>query len=257
MLRALASKQLLSTQTMRINLPSTLLLAGIASTSVAWAPVALGNNPRSSPSVGAPVGVSWPTSSAICRSSIHSTSSALHALMPPLSSQYEEHIPLARDAMKFIDDSPDPFHAVKTSAEALESIGFVEWKDDGSADDSALSPGGKYYFTRNKSTLVAFTVGANYQPGNGFKIIGSHTDSPNLKVKPYSKRTTAKGGGPSGAIQLAVECYGGGLWHTWFDRDLGVSGRVFLRDRESGKIRQVRKIDIYIVFVFSGTNVFI
>ena len=139
--------------------------------------------------------------------------------------------------MQFIDNSPDPFHAVKSASDALENVGFIEWKDDD--NDDTLVPGGKYYFTRNKSTLVAFTIGNNYKPGSGFKIIGSHTDSPNLKVKPYSKRTTSKDGGSSGAIQLAVECYGGGLWHTWFDRDLGVSGRVFVRDDESGKIRQV------------------
>lgn len=144
--------------------------------------------------------------------------------------------------MQFIDNSPDPFHAVKSASDALENVGFIEWKDDD--NDDTLVPGGKYYFTRNKSTLVAFTIGNNYKPGSGFKIIGSHTDSPNLKVKPYSKRTTSKDGGSSGAIQLAVECYGGGLWHTWFDRDLGVSGRVFVRDDESGKIRQeLVKID--------------
>ena len=65
---------------------------------------------------------------------------------------------------------------------------------------------------------MAFAIGKKYQPGNGFKIIGSHTDSPNLKIKPNSKRTTDKNGGVSGAIQIGVECYGGGLWHTWFDR---------------------------------------
>ena len=161
--------------------------------------------------------------------------------MPPLSSHYEEHIPLARDAMKFIDNSPDPFHCVKSSVVELQKVGFTEWNDDedSTTTTTTLVPGGKYYFTRNKSTLVAFTIGTHYKPGSGFKIIGSHTDSPNLKVKPYSKRTTSKDGGVSGSIQLAVECYGGGLWHSWFDRDLGVSGRVFVRDDESGKIRQV------------------
>ena len=202
------------------------------------------------------------------------TSTALRAAstsstMPPLSSHYDAHLPLARDAMKFIDDSPDPFHAVRSSVDALEAAGFVEWKDvydgdddtiedDDDDDESAdsnndssneLAPGGKYYFTRNKSTLVAFAVGARYRPGRGFKIIGSHTDSPNLKVKPYSKRTTTRDGGTSGAIQLAVECYGGGLWHTWFDRDLGVSGRVFVRDDDgSGRIRQVSFILGHVCF---------
>ncbi|KAL7539489.1 hypothetical protein ACHAXR_009939 [Thalassiosira sp. AJA248-18] len=172
---------------MRTNHPSILILAGIAGTS-AWAPLALGNNPR--------LGVSPSISSPHHRPIHGSTTTSLSAAstMPPLSSHYEEHLPIARDAMKFIDDSPDPFHAVKSAKNALENVGFVEWKDDEEGAD-ALAPGGKYLFTRNKSTLVAFTVGSNYKPGSGFKIIGSHTDSPNLKVKPYSKRTTTKDGG--------------------------------------------------------------
>ena len=65
--------------------------------------------------------------------------------------------------------------------------------------------GGKYFFTRNKSTLVAFKVGEGYRPGNGFKIIGGHTDSPNIKVKTRSKKRSPE----TGCIQLSVECYGG------------------------------------------------
>ncbi len=142
--------------------------------------------------------------------------------------------------MQFIDNSPDPFHVVQSAKEALEMVGFVHWNEN-----EKLHPGGKYYFTRNKSTLVAFAIGQHYPlpstsssssmtaGGGGFKIIGSHTDSPNLKIKPYSKRTTSKDGGISGMRQLSVECYGGGLWHTWFDRDLGVSGRVFVREEEN------------------------
>ena len=74
-------------------------------------------------------------------------------------------------------------------------------------------------------------------------VAGGHTDSPNLKLKPRSKRH-----GGSGTVQLAVECYGGGLWHTWFDRDLGLSGRVMVRHAESGRIEQrLLKIDRAIV----------
>lgn len=95
-------------------------------------------------------------------------------------------------------------------------------------------PGGKYYYTCNKSTLVAFAIGKQYTPGAGaFKIIGGHTDSPNLKIKPRSKRISS----PSNTLQVGAECYGGGLWHTWFDRDLGISGRVFVREPD-GSIRQ-------------------
>ena len=138
--------------------------------------------------------------------------------------------------MPFPDASPDPYHVVKTSADQLEAAGFRKWNES-----EKVGPGDKLYFTRNRSTLVAFTVGANYKSGGGFKVIGSHTDSPNLKVKPFSKRSD-KSGGSSGMIQLGVECYGGGLWHTWFDRDLGVSGRVFVREGE-GITQKLVKID--------------
>lgn len=156
------------------------------------------------------------------------------ASMPPLITT-EQHLPLAKKAMTFIDDSPDPFHVVQTSADMLSAAGFQEL-DETVPYTGKLVPGGKYYFTRNKSTLVAFCVGKKYEPGNGFKVIGGHTDSPNLKVKPRSKRSS------SGCTQIAVECYGGGLWHTWFDRDLGISGRVLVRNGD--KIEQkLVKID--------------
>jgi len=160
--------------------------------------------------------------------------------MPPLSisqNSIETHLPLAKKAMKFLDSSPDPFHAVQTSVEMLEDANFIEIKDN-SPFKGELKRGGRYYFTRNKSSIVAFVVGNKFEPGNGFKVIGGHTDSPCLKIKPRSKKTS------SGCIQLAVECYGGGLWHTWFDRDLGISGRVLLRSEDGTKIEQkLIKID--------------
>jgi aspartyl aminopeptidase len=86
------------------------------------------------------------------------------------------------------------------------------------------------YFTRNKSTIVAFAVGKQRKQGNGFKIIGGHTDSPNMKVKTRSKKRSSA----TGCIQSYIESYSGGLWHAWFDRDLGISGRVLVRDDGTG-----------------------
>ncbi|GKY94490.1 hypothetical protein MPSEU_000414900 [Mayamaea pseudoterrestris] len=154
-------------------------------------------------------------------------SSCCHAFaaQPPLHPVSPMQTELARKAMKFIDASPDPFHAVQTSIQLLKQAGFVQLKGP---YKNLIKAGGKYYFTKNKSTLVAFCIGNQYSADTaaaGFKIIGAHTDSPNLRVKPRSKRKSASGN----LVQLGVECYGGGLWHTWFDRDLGVSGRVLVR----------------------------
>ena len=117
--------------------------------------------------------------------------------MPPLT-KTAEHLPLAQKAMAYIDSSSDPFHAVQSSVNLLKQAGFEELSDM-EAYRGKIQAGGKYYFTRNKSTLVAFTVGAKYEAGNGFKIIGGHTDSPNLRVKPRSKRSAA------GCTQIGVE----------------------------------------------------
>ena len=128
--------------------------------------------------------------------------------------------------MTYFDSSPDPFHAVQTTSEMLLAAGYSQLEYDAPYKNQ-LMKGGKYFFTKNKSTIVAFAIGGKYVPGEGgFKVIGGHTDSPNLKIKPRSKRRG------EGYLQLAVEAYGGGLWHTWFDRDLGISGRVFLKVKD-------------------------
>ncbi len=142
------------------------------------------------------------------------------------------HIPLAERAASFLTSSPDPFHAVHNVVQRLNDAGF-EGLSSASPLTGKIQAGGKYYYTVESSTLVAFTVGPKFQEQQpfGFHMIGGHTDSPNLRIKPRSKKTA------SGCTLLGVECYGGGLWHTWFDRDLSVSGRVLLRGA-SGSIQQ-------------------
>lgn len=144
--------------------------------------------------------------------------------MAPIKKPTESHISFAKKACDFFNASPDPFHNVITNVKKLEKAGYKQLSKR-EPFQGKLHQGGKYYYTINKSALVAFAIGGKYANGNGFKVIGGHTDSPNLRVKPCSERAGAAGK----HVQLGVECYGGGLWHTWFDRDLGISGRVLVR----------------------------
>jgi aspartyl aminopeptidase len=98
-------------------------------------------------------------------------------------------------------------------------------------------PGGKYYLTRNGSTVVAFAMGKKWRPGNPIAMVGTHTDSPCLRVKPISKKHG------DGYMQVGVETYGGGIWHTWFDRDLGVAGRVMVRGANGSIMQKLVHID--------------
>jgi aspartyl aminopeptidase len=103
-----------------------------------------------------------------------------------------------------------------------------------------IKPGGKYFVTRSGgsgSSLIAFAVGKLWEPGNPFAIIATHVDSPCLKLKPISGKDGA------GFQLLGVETYGGGLWHTWFDRDLGVAGRAYVRTGPTTIESQLVRLD--------------
>jgi aspartyl aminopeptidase len=135
---------------------------------------------------------------------------------------------LVQDLLAFIDRSPTPYHAVAAAIVRLEASGFMRRSEPDVWDHG---PGARGYVVRGEGSLVAFEVGSLPPASAGFRILGAHTDSPNLRVKPRPDLTA------SGYRQLAVEPYGGVLLHTWLDRDLSLAGRLTLSD--AGGVRTV------------------
>lgn len=119
----------------------------------------------------------------------------------------------------FLAASPTPYHAVANAGELLEKAGFRRLHETDAWDSSA---GGKYVL--RGGALIAWYVPEGATPATPFRIVGTHTDSPNLRVKPVPDS------GSDGWRQIAVEVYGGTLLNTWLDRDLGLAGRLSLRD---------------------------
>ncbi|MFI5529038.1 M18 family aminopeptidase [Kitasatospora sp. NPDC051853] len=123
------------------------------------------------------------------------------------------------DLIAFLSASPSPFHAVASAAERLEKAGFRRVAETDAWDASA---GGRYVV--RGGALIAWYVPEGAGPETPFRVVGTHTDSPNLRVKPVPDT------GSAGWRQVAVEIYGGVPLNTWLDRDLGLSGRLALRD---------------------------
>lgn len=135
-----------------------------------------------------------------------------------------------QELIGFLDGSPTPFHAVESMKSLLNANGYVElketdsWQFSGSESDDAEAGAGKYFVTRNDSSIIAFAyrdIAGLLE--KGFHMVGAHTDSPCLKVKPTPEITK------KGYQQLGVEVYGGALLNPWFDRDLSLAGRVSYR----------------------------
>lgn len=127
------------------------------------------------------------------------------------------------------------YHAVLSASERFEKAGFQLIRERDSWA-STVRPGGKYYLTRNGSSIVAFAVGRKWRPGNAIAVVGAHTDSPCLRVKPVSRKTKV------GFLQIGVETYGGGIWHSWFDRDLSLAGRLLVRE-DGNIVPKLVKVD--------------
>lgn len=125
------------------------------------------------------------------------------------------------DLLAYIEESPTPWHCVQETVARLERKGFVEVAED--AADWPLAPGFAGYVVRDGGSLVAFRMGTRAPAEAGFRIVGAHTDSPNLRLKSKADADS------EGYALLGVQTYGGVLLHTWFDRDLGLAGRVTVR----------------------------
>ena len=134
------------------------------------------------------------------------------------------------DLLRYIDASPTPYHAVAESARRLRDAGYALLEE---SEPWELSVGDRGYCVRGDGSLVAFEIGSEAPGDAGFRIVGAHTDSPNLRLKPVCDVSA------HGYRQLAVETYGGLLLHTWLDRDLSLAGRVSLDDDAGPRVALV------------------
>lgn len=130
---------------------------------------------------------------------------------------------LNQGLLDFLSASPTPFHAVASLSRHLQEAGYQRLDE---REIWHCEQGGRYYVTRNDSSLVAFQLGRQALPQGGLRLLGAHTDSPCLKLKPNPQLERQD------FLQLGVEVYGGALLAPWFDRDLSLAGRVSVQHGE-------------------------
>lgn len=150
----------------------------------------------------------------------------------------EKTAPMPQDAvtqaqalLDFIDASPSPWHAVATAVQQLRQNGYMQLLE---TEHWELEAGGKYFVTRTDASLIAFIVGQNTLAESGFRIVGAHTDSPGLRLKPKAAYSS------DGLVRLGVEVYGGPILATFTDRDLSLAGRVYTRQGKTLESHLVR-----------------
>ena len=132
------------------------------------------------------------------------------------------------ELLTFLGEAVTPFHAVAAMTRRLTSGGFEAVT---AFDPDTMVPGKGYFMTRQGSSLIAMRAGQG-EPSEGLRLVGAHTDSPNLSVKPNPVV------GRGGCVQLSVDVYGGALLNPWFDRDLALAGRVTLLNK-AGQLESV------------------
>lgn len=122
------------------------------------------------------------------------------------------------ELLTFLGEATSPFHAVEAMIRRLRAAGFTALEQ---FDGAHMTPGQGYFTVRQGSSLIAMRAGSDASDA-GLRLVGTHTDSPNLSIKPNPVK------GRDGCVQLGVDVYGGALLNPWFDRDLGIAGRVTL-----------------------------
>lgn len=137
----------------------------------------------------------------------------------------------SQDLLNFIDASPSPWHAVDSVAKLLQDNGFKPLIEN---QPWQFKKSGRYYVVRDGASILAFVTGKHTLAETGFRIVGAHTDSPGLRLKPKAAFSS------QGIAQLGVEVYGGPILATFTDRDLSLAGRVMVRDGESYVARHVQ-----------------
>jgi aspartyl aminopeptidase len=130
-----------------------------------------------------------------------------------------------KELLDFIDASPSPWHAVKEIEAYLDAFQFIKLNETSAWD---LQSGGRYYVVRDDSSVVIFVQGQKPLVETGFKLVGAHTDSPGLRIKPNAAS------GVEGLLRLGVEVYGGPILATFADRDLSLAGRITYKDEKNG-----------------------
>jgi len=143
---------------------------------------------------------------------------------------------LVQNLLDFIDASPSPWHVVKT-IEAQLAAQTPPWQRLDETAKWTLQPGGRYYVVRDDSSIVLFVQGQKPPAETGFKIIGAHTDSPGLRIKPNAASSA------DGLVRLGVEVYGGPILATFTDRDLSLAGRIAYKNDQDQVDRMPVKFD--------------
>ncbi|HEY0843622.1 M18 family aminopeptidase [Methylotenera sp.] len=138
---------------------------------------------------------------------------------------------LAKDLLNFIDLSPSPWHAVEQIEQQLLNAGFSKLDE---TQAWQLSTGKRYFVVRGGSSIIAFTLGSKPLANTGFRMVGAHTDSPSLRLKPKAAYET------DGLLRIGVEVYGGPILATFTDRDLSIAGRVTVRTATGHDIKLLK-----------------